>query len=130
MFQGNHHHLIVSPASIHRAARQSFRTTLPFLGLQRHAAVVVTDSGGIQEETTYLGVPCLTMRANTERPITVTIGTNQLLGNDTERMVDEVLAVLGGHGKQGKVPELWDGRAAERLASVCCEHYLEPECAR
>jgi UDP-N-acetylglucosamine 2-epimerase (non-hydrolysing) len=93
-------------------------TYLPFLGLQRHAAVVITDSGGIQEETTYLGVPCLTMRENTERPITVSVGTNQLLGNDTDRMEQEVLAIVDGRRKWGGIPELWDGRASERLASV------------
>lgn len=93
-------------------------TYLPFLGLQRHAAVVVTDSGGIQEETTYLGVPCLTMRANTERPVTVSVGTNQVLGSDTERMQSEVRAILEGHGKKGRVPERWDGRAAERIAEA------------
>lgn len=93
-------------------------TYLPFLGLQRHAAVVITDSGGIQEETTYLGVPCLTMRANTERPVTVSVGTNQLLGNDTGRMQQEVLAILDGRGKKGRVPELWDGHAAERIAEA------------
>jgi UDP-N-acetylglucosamine 2-epimerase (non-hydrolysing) len=93
-------------------------TYLPFLGLQRHAAVVVTDSGGIQEETTYLGIPCLTMRANTERPITVTVGTNQLLGNDTGKLQREVERVLEGRGKTGSIPELWDGRAAGRIADV------------
>ena len=93
-------------------------TYLPFLGLQRHAAVVVTDSGGIQEETTFLGIPCLTMRANTERPVTVTIGTNQLLGNDTDRLQREVSRVLEGNGKKGAIPELWDGRAAERIADL------------
>ena len=95
-------------------------TYLPFLGLQRHAAVVVTDSGGIQEETTYLGVPCLTMRANTERPVTVTVGTNQIIGADTELLQREVARILDGHGKQGRVPELWDGHAAERIADVLC----------
>ena len=93
-------------------------TYLPFLGLQRHAAVVVTDSGGIQEETTYLGIPCLTMRPNTERPVTVTVGTNLVLGDDTDRLQAEVLAVLDGRGKKGSIPELWDGHAAERIADV------------
>jgi UDP-N-acetylglucosamine 2-epimerase (non-hydrolysing) len=96
-------------------------TYLPFLGLQRHAAVVVTDSGGIQEETTYLGIPCLTMRTNTERPVTVTVGTNQLMGTDTDRMQQEVLAILGGRGKKGHVPELWDGHAADRIADALCD---------
>jgi len=76
----------------------------------------VTDSGGIQEETTYLGIPCLTMRTNTERPVTMTVGTNQLMGTDTERMQQEVLAILDGRGKKGRIPELWDGHAAERIA--------------
>jgi UDP-N-acetylglucosamine 2-epimerase (non-hydrolysing) len=78
--------------------------------------VVLTDSGGIQEETTALGVPCLTMRENTERPITVEEGTNTIVGRDrvlTARLVDEILA---GGGKHGRSPELWDGRAAERIA--------------
>jgi len=93
-------------------------TYLPFLTLQRRAAVVVTDSGGVQEETTYLGVPCLTMRASTERPVTVDIGTNRLLGNDTSRLREEVVAVLDGRGKKGRIPELWDGSAAQRIAAA------------
>ena len=67
-------------------------TYLEFLGLQRHASVVITDSGGIQEETTFLGVPCLTMRTTTERPVTVTLGTNELLGQDTEQAEDAARA--------------------------------------
>jgi UDP-N-acetylglucosamine 2-epimerase (non-hydrolysing) len=91
-------------------------TYLEFLTLQRRAAVVITDSGGIQEETTYLGIPCLTMRENTERPVTVTLGTNQLMGRDTERMKSEARAILSGRIKIGTVPPLWDGHAAERIA--------------
>jgi UDP-N-acetylglucosamine 2-epimerase (non-hydrolysing) len=91
---------------------------LEFLGLQRRAAVVITDSGGIQEETTYLGVPCLTMRENTERPVTITTGTNQLIGKDMDRLVVEARGVLQGAHKRGGIPPLWDGRAAERLADV------------
>ena len=93
-------------------------TYLPFLGLQRHCAVVVTDSGGVQEESTYLGVPCLTMRPNTERPVTVEIGTNQILGHDTERLELEILSALEGRGKMGRIPELWDGKAAVRIAEA------------
>ena len=81
------------------------------------ATLVLTDSGGMQEETTALGVPCLTLRENTERPITVDHGTNSLVGRDRgaiERAVDETLA---GAGKRGHVPELWDGRAAERIVA-------------
>jgi UDP-N-acetylglucosamine 2-epimerase (non-hydrolysing) len=93
---------------------------LEFLGLQRHAAVVITDSGGIQEETTYLGVPCLTMRENTERPVTITTGTNQLIGRDMDRLVAEARRVRDGDTKRGGIPPLWDGRAAERIAD-CLE---------
>jgi len=91
---------------------------LEFLGLQRDAKVVITDSGGIQEETTFLGVPCLTVRNNTERPITVEVGTNQLIGHDMTRLQNEVARVLDGHAKRGAVPPLWDGRAGERVAEI------------
>ena len=91
---------------------------LDFLALQRHATLVITDSGGIQEETTYMGVPCLTMRENTERPVTITLGTNTLVGQDMERLRAEVERILAGDGKQGQIPPLWDGRAAERIADV------------
>jgi UDP-N-acetylglucosamine 2-epimerase (non-hydrolysing) len=89
-----------------------------FLWLQRHAAAVVTDSGGIQEETTFLQVPCLTMRENTERPITVNVGTNILIGQDTKRLEKEMEAILNGNAKNGVVPPLWDGHAGERIALV------------
>ncbi len=91
---------------------------LDFLVLQKNATVVITDSGGIQEETTYLGIPCLTMRANTERPITVDVGTNQLIGQDTVQMCAEVKRILNGDAKQGQIPPLWDGHAAERIAEI------------
>jgi UDP-N-acetylglucosamine 2-epimerase (non-hydrolysing) len=91
---------------------------LDFLNLQTNAAVVVTDSGGIQEETTYLGIPCLTVRENTERPVTVDMGTNILVGHDMERLREELKRVLNGGGKRGKVPPLWDGKAGERIADV------------
>lgn len=91
---------------------------LEFLFLQRRAAVVITDSGGIQEETTYLGVPCLTLRSNTERGITVTTGTNVLIGDDMNRLREEVDRILTGKGKKGKVPPLWDGMAGERIAMI------------
>jgi len=83
---------------------------LQFLHLQSEAAVVITDSGGIQEESTTLGVPCLTVRSNTERPITVSMGTNTIVGPDAERLLKEAFRILSGCRKQGGVPELWDGR--------------------
>jgi UDP-N-acetylglucosamine 2-epimerase (non-hydrolysing) len=91
---------------------------LDFLQLEDGALVVVTDSGGVQEETTVLGVPCLTARANTERPITLSEGTNTLIGTDPRAIVASVAEVLAGRPKRGKIPELWDGRAGERGASA------------
>lgn len=90
---------------------------LEMLGLLSSARIVLTDSGGLQEETTALGVPCLTMRENTERPITVEQGTNTMVGRDTALIRSEAKKVLAGYGKAGLVPELWDGHAAERIAS-------------
>lgn len=91
---------------------------LDFLALQRYATVVITDSGGIQEETTYLGVPCLTVRENTERPITVTLGTNILVGRDMQRLRREVFKILDGEIRPYQIPPLWDGKAGERIADV------------
>src|SRR4029077_17097877 len=91
---------------------------IEFLALQRRATVVITDSGGIQEETTYLQVPCITLRSNTERPITVTLGTNILVGQDSRKLASELTAILEGKGKRGSVPPLWDGHAAERIADI------------
>ena len=91
---------------------------LEFLALQKDATVVVTDSGGIQEETTFLGVPCLTVRENTERPITITHGTNVLVGRDLDRLKTELHRVLTGHTKMPAPIPLWDGHAAERIADV------------
>lgn len=91
---------------------------LEFLALQRDATAVITDSGGIQEETTYLGIPCLTVRENTERPVTVTVGTNLLIGRDMDRLQSEVENILSGNGKAGSIPELWDGKAGERVAAI------------
>ena len=90
---------------------------LEMLGLMAGATVVLTDSGGLQEETTALGVPCLTLRENTERPITVDQGTNTLVGADHGAILAALQDILAGRGKRGRVPELWDGRAAERIAA-------------
>jgi UDP-N-acetylglucosamine 2-epimerase (non-hydrolysing) len=91
---------------------------IEFLALQTRATVVITDSGGIQEETTFLGVPCLTLRHNTERPITVTLGTNTLVGDDRDMLVHEIHEILAGKGKNGVVPPLWDGHAGERIVEI------------
>jgi UDP-N-acetylglucosamine 2-epimerase (non-hydrolysing) len=91
---------------------------LEFLAMQREATVVITDSGGIQEECTYLGVPCLTLRENTERPVTVSIGTNVLVGHDMNRLGEEVNRIIAGNAKRGSIPPLWDGKAGDRIAEV------------
>jgi len=91
---------------------------LEMLGLMRTAKIVLTDSGGIQEETTALGVPCITMRDNTERPITVEEGTNTIVGLDRNRILSAVDNVLRTGGKAGRIPDLWDGRASQRIVSV------------
>ena len=91
---------------------------LEFLGLQRQAALVITDSGGVQEESTYLQAPCITVRDNTERPITVEVGTNVLVGQDMARLRAAVDEILGGTFKTSAIPPLWDGMAAERIADV------------
>jgi len=88
-----------------------------FIGLIRQCEVAVTDSGGIQEETTYLGVPCLTMRENSERPSTISMGTNVLVGSNLERLKLELENISAGKSKKGSVPPLWDGRAAERIVA-------------
>lgn len=103
--------------------RPGFHTVPPLsyfemLGASRGAAVVVTDSGGLQEETTALGVPCLTVRNNTERPITIDEGTNTLVGASPEALAAALEVLFAGEVKRGRVPELWDGRAAERIAGV------------
>ena len=80
--------------------------------------MVLTDSGGLQEETTALGVPCITIRENTERPVTVEEGTNVLAGTDPAQIVDAARKVMRGEGKQGRRPHLWDGLAAERIVGI------------
>lgn len=99
---------------------------LDFLRLLLSSVLILTDSGGIQEEATVLSVPCLTLRENTERPVTVTCGTNTIVGTDPKKIVNEAHKILAGDGKQGSVPPLWDGRASSRIASVI-ENWLQDE---
>lgn len=91
---------------------------IDFLRLLISSRLILTDSGGVQEESTVLGVPCLTLRENTERPVTVTSGTNTIVGTDPEKIVHEAEETIAGRGKEGRVPPLWDGRASSRIASV------------
>jgi len=91
---------------------------LDFLQLMGNARVVITDSGGIQEETTVLGVPCLTLRENTERPATIECGTNRLIGTDPQAMLAAARQIATGYKSSGRLPELWDGHAAERVVQV------------
>jgi UDP-N-acetylglucosamine 2-epimerase (non-hydrolysing) len=99
---------------------------LPFLGLVAHSRMVLTDSGGIQEETTVLGIPCITMRPNTERPITCEIGTNTLVGNDPERIRAAAQAVLESPPPTPRSPEKWDGCAATRIVGILLDEHPLP----
>jgi UDP-N-acetylglucosamine 2-epimerase (non-hydrolysing) len=100
------------------------RPYVEMVRLMKDATLVATDSGGVQEETTALGVPCLTLRENTERPVTVEVGTNTVVGLDPERISAEVDEILAGNGKRGKIPWGWDGRAAERVVHAIQGRYL------
>ncbi len=91
---------------------------LEFLNLMAHATMVLTDSGGIQEETTVLNIPCITLRDTTERPITVTEGTNVIVGDDPEKIKGEADRILTGKAKQGQCPQIWDGKTAARIVKV------------
>ncbi len=94
---------------------------IEFLSLMRYAELVITDSGGIQEETTYMGVQCITVRKNTERPVTIDVGTNHLVGTIMEKVEKTATDILGGVTKSGRIPELWDGKAARRIADIIME---------
>jgi UDP-N-acetylglucosamine 2-epimerase (non-hydrolysing) len=91
---------------------------IDFLALVKNAAVIITDSGGIQEESTFLGVQCITCRDNTERPVTVDIGTNHLIGTDPSKIHQAALDILSGKYKKGMVPEFWDGKTSERIVRI------------
>ncbi len=96
---------------------------LKFQNLVVHSRFVMTDSGGIQEETTVLDIPCLTLRDTTERPITITRGTNLLLGHDGSRIVEEAMKIVRGEGKHGESPPLWDGKASERIVHILAKEF-------
>jgi UDP-N-acetylglucosamine 2-epimerase (non-hydrolysing) len=91
---------------------------LDFLNLTAEATIVITDSGGIQEETTFLGVPCVTLRENTERPVTVTEGTNYLIGTDPQKILTTVNSILAGQKKKSNIPHFWDGKAGARIIEI------------
>ena len=97
---------------------------IDFITLTKNAELILTDSGGIQEESTYLGVQCITIRATTERPITVDIGTNHLVGEDYKLAAQVALEILDGKKKQGKIPEKWDGKTAERIIEILTDNLL------
>ena len=98
---------------------------LEFLGLMSSSLVILTDSGGIQDESTYLGVQCLTFRENTERPITITCGTNQLVGTNKDKTISFIKDIIGGRYKNGSIPEKWDGRTGERISLKIKEFLLK-----
>ena len=97
---------------------------IDFINLTLNCKTVLTDSGGIQEETTFLGVPCITIRENTERPVTVVKGTNLVVGSKKEKIMQAVDKVLNNDWKKGCVPELWDGKTAERIVKVLRNEYI------
>ncbi len=98
---------------------------LDFLRLLSKATVVITDSGGMQEETTAMGIPCITLRDETERPVTISEGTNVLVGHDRLRLRQEAVAAFSGHGKRGRIPHLWDGHASERVVKGLAAWFQE-----
>lgn len=103
---------------MHMIAPQGY---LEFNYLVQHSLAVITDSGGITEETTVMGIPCMTLRENTERPETVTVGTNELVGTDPRNIAPAMNKLFSGHWKAGSCPEKWDGKSAQRIIKVLCE---------
>jgi UDP-N-acetylglucosamine 2-epimerase (non-hydrolysing) len=99
---------------------------LEFLQLMSKSTAVLTDSGGVQEETTFLGIPCLTLRHNTERPVTIALGTNQIVGTDSQKILTALDNIMRGRWKEASIPPLWDGRAAERIVGILTRAYGIP----
>jgi UDP-N-acetylglucosamine 2-epimerase (non-hydrolysing) len=114
--------LIEGDENIMAVGPQSY---LNFLSILESASLVITDSGGIQEETTYLSIPCITMRDNTERPITVSNGSNYLTGNSRSLVINTVNEILKGNGKKSTIPELWDGKSADRIINRLLTHLAQ-----
>ena len=112
------HGLIERLESVPNIVLTDPRGYLDFVALMAESKLVLTDSGGLQEETTALGIPCLTLRENTERPITVTEGTNTIVGNQTQKILDSANDILDNGGKVGRIPDLWDGQTAKRIADI------------
>jgi UDP-N-acetylglucosamine 2-epimerase (non-hydrolysing) len=112
------HIALVEKASIRNLILTASKPYLEFVYLIKHAAAVITDSGGVQEETTFLHIPCITLRPNTERPETVTLGTNCLAEPIEESLLPLITKLKAGQWKQGQIPELWDGKAAERIVEI------------
>ena len=106
---------LLARSGVHLTPPLSYLETI---GIMQGARVVLTDSGGVQDETTALGVPCLTLRDNTERPVTVSHGTNTVIGRDPSVLASAVTATLHGDKKRGRIPDLWDGHAAERITQA------------
>ena len=107
--------MVELPANIHVVDPQPY---LEFNYLVRHARAVITDSGGVTEETTAMGVPCMTLRDSTERPETVTVGTNELLGTDPAALAPALARLFAGDWKTGAIPEKWDGRTGPRIVAA------------
>ena len=98
---------------------------IDFMCLQKNARIVITDSGGIQEETTFFGVPCITVRENTERPITISKGTNTLIGTQYDKIPEVILATMNDKTNKQSIPTLWDGKSASRISKIL-ESYFYP----
>jgi UDP-N-acetylglucosamine 2-epimerase (non-hydrolysing) len=111
---------IQTPSNLHLAEPMSY---LQFNYLVKNAKAVITDSGGITEETTVMGIPCITLRTSTERPETVTVGTNELIGTDPAAIAPSIRKVMQGQWKKGQIPELWDGKTSGRIIDILADLY-------